>query len=205
MIKVLVNGAKGRMGIETVTAIKNAGDLELVGTADMGDSLDNAIASMKPDVVVDFTNPDSVLANAWTILNSGCHAVVGTTGLSETDLKQLRQVAEQNKVCIAVCPNFAIGAILMMRFAAEAARYLKKAEIIEMHHDKKIDAPSGTAIKTAELISESNPEINKEKIAEKEIVKGAGAGLNAIFLFIRFVCRVLLQTKKLFWAVWARP
>jgi len=176
MIKVLINGAKGKMGVETVKAVSNDSELELVGTIDFDDNLSQAITDLKPDVVVDFTNPDSVKGNTLTILNSGCYAVIGTTGLSEKDLMDLEIAALENKTAVLVCPNFAIGAVLMMQFAAQAAKHMPRCEIIEMHHDKKIDAPSGTAIKTAELICESNPQINVEKLKEKEIVLGSRGG-----------------------------
>ena len=176
MIKILVNGAKGKMGIEAVNAVSNDSELELVGATDLGDDFSQAILDLKPDVVVDFTNPDSVKANAITILNKGCFAVIGTTGLSEKDLMDLEIKALENRVAAIVCPNFAIGAVLMMQFAAQAAKYMPRVEIIEMHHDKKIDAPSGTAIKTAELIYKTNPDVNKEELKEKEIVLGSRGG-----------------------------
>lgn len=159
MIKVIVNGAKGKMGAQTVQAVTDDTDLQLVGALDVSDDLSSAIQSNQADVVVDFTIPSCVKANTITILQSGAHAVVGTTGLTPTDLSELDAIALQHNVGVFVCPNFAIGAVMMMKAAQLIAPYLPHVEIIEAHHEKKIDAPSGTAIKTAELINASNPEI----------------------------------------------
>jgi 4-hydroxy-tetrahydrodipicolinate reductase len=161
MIKVIINGAKGKMGVEAVKAVTNDPLCELVASTGRDDNLDEILHTLQVDVVVDLTTPKSVRRNSDTILNRNIHAVVGTTGLTQTDLTELDQHAKKNKKCIFVCPNFAIGAVLLMRFAAEAAKYLPDIEIIEYHHNNKIDAPSGTALKTAELINRANPEVNK--------------------------------------------
>jgi len=176
MIKVIVNGYKGKMGEESVHAINHEADMKVVAQTDKGDDLADAISRTKPDVVLDFTHPSVVKENTLTILRSGVHAVVGTTGLSDADLKDLDAVAKEKSVSVIVCPNFAIGAILMMRFAQEASKYMPRVEIIEYHHDKKADAPSGTAIKTAEMIHETNPHINNKPLDEKELIKGARGG-----------------------------
>jgi 4-hydroxy-tetrahydrodipicolinate reductase len=175
-IKVIINGAKGKMGVEAVKAVTNDPLCELVARTGRDDNLKDVLKSCPANVVVDLTHPDSVRANIEAILNGNAHAVVGTTGLSETDLTELDQLAKKNNKCLFVCPNFAIGAILMMKFSAEAAKYLPEVEIIELHHNKKADAPSGTALKTAELIYESNPDVNKAPLQETEIISGARGG-----------------------------
>ncbi len=178
MIKVLVNGAAGKMGSEVVKAVGKESDLKLVGSTDINDNLKVAIESAKPDVVVDFTHPNVAMANVRIILESKTHAVVGTTGLTDKDIKEIKSLCEKNKVNCLVAPNFAIGAVLMMMFAKTAAKYMPNVEIIELHHDKKADAPSGTALKTAELIlqSEAAKGLVKGKKAEIENLDGARGG-----------------------------
>lgn len=153
-IKVIVNGAKGKMGEETVKAVLKETDLELAAGIDVSDNLTESIKKHKPDVVVDFTHPSSALKNVKDILSSGSHAVVGTTGLSKKDLSEIEKVCESSGKNCLVAPNFAIGAVLMMQFAKNAAKHMKHVEIIEMHHPQKVDRPSGTAIKTAHMIKE---------------------------------------------------
>lgn len=153
MIKVGVLGAKGRMGAEVVRAVNQADGLELVAALDLGDSLTDLVTS-GAQVVVDFTVPDSVMANLDFLIENNIHAVVGTTGFDDDKLKKLStDLAAHPKVGILIAPNFAIGAVLMMEFAAKAARYFESAEIIELHHPAKVDAPSGTAARTAELMT----------------------------------------------------
>jgi 4-hydroxy-tetrahydrodipicolinate reductase len=155
MIKVGVLGAKGRMGAEVVKAVTEAADLELVAALDLGDSLD-ALKSSGAQVVVDFTTPDSVMANLEFLANNGIHAVVGTTGFDAARIATLEKLIAVNpSVGILIAPNFAIGAVLMMEFATKAAKYFESAEIIELHHPNKVDAPSGTAARTAELMSKA--------------------------------------------------
>lgn len=156
-IKVIVNGAKGKMGQETVKAVQNEKELELVGQTDLGDDLAGAVKKAKADVVVDFTLPKAAMGNIRTILESGAHAVVGTTGLTEENLHEIKMLCENFKVNCLVAPNFAIGAVLMMRFAKEAIKYMPSAEIIEFHHESKVDKPSGTAIKTGHLMGKQVP------------------------------------------------
>ncbi len=152
-ITVAVAGARGRMGQEVVLAVSEAPDLSLVAQADMGDSLADALAQARPVALVDFTVPEAVMGNIGTALAHGVVPIVGTTGLSPADIVQVRDLCRRHKTGALIAPNFAIGAILMMRFAQDAARYLPDAEIIEMHHERKLDAPSGTAAKTAEMIA----------------------------------------------------
>jgi 4-hydroxy-tetrahydrodipicolinate reductase len=156
-IKVIVNGAKGKMGQEAAKAIRKEADLDLVGQTDLGDDLAKTIKETKAEVVVDFTHPKSVLENIRTILGAGAQGVIGTTGINEENLKEIKGLCEKNKVSCLVAPNFAVGAVLMMRFAKEAVKYLPNAEIIEMHSETKADKPSGTALKTAQLMGKEIP------------------------------------------------
>jgi 4-hydroxy-tetrahydrodipicolinate reductase len=158
IIKVIVNGAKGKMGQETIKAVQKEADLMLVGQTDLGSDLAKTIKDTGADVVVDFTVPQTVMNNIKVILANGAHGVIGTTGTTEADLQAVKALADKHKVNCLIAPNFAIGAVLMMRFAAEAARHMAKAEIIELHHDRTVDKPSGTAARTAELIEAAAPD-----------------------------------------------
>ena len=158
MIKVGVLGARGRMGAEVVAAVEAAADCQLVAALDLGDSLDQLISS-GAQVVVDFTTPDSVMANLEFLISHKIHAVVGTTGFDDARMAKLKSLsAAHPEVGVLIAPNFAIGAVLMMEFAAKAAKYFESAEIIELHHPNKVDAPSGTASRTAGLISAARKE-----------------------------------------------
>ena len=154
-IRVAVAGAAGRMGEAVCSAVTDAPDAELVARADpsLGVTLVQALREGRPDVVVDFTVPSAVLDNARAALAAGVHVVIGATGFDPAALEELATGAEAN---VFVAPNFAIGAVLMMRFAAEAAAHMAKAEIVELHHDGKLDAPSGTAARTAALMQEAS-------------------------------------------------
>jgi 4-hydroxy-tetrahydrodipicolinate reductase len=151
-LRVAVAGAAGRMGQAVCAAVEGADDLSLTGRADP--ALDVALAAVlaDADVVVDFTRPDQAVANAREATAAGVHVVIGTTGFSIDDLRAAVEGAPGR--CF-VAPNFAIGAVLMMRFAAEAARHMQAAEIVEYHHPAKLDAPSGTAARTAALMAEA--------------------------------------------------
>ena len=158
MIKVGVLGARGRMGAEVVAAVEAAADCQLVAALDLGDSLDQLISS-GAQVVVDFTTPDSVMANLEFLIAHKIHAVVGTTGFDEARIAKLKSLSSAHpEVGILIAPNFAIGAVLMMEFAGKAAKYFESAEIIELHHPDKVDAPSGTASRTAGIISAARKE-----------------------------------------------
>ena len=158
MIKVGVLGARGRMGAEVVAAVEAAADCQLVAALDLGDSLDQLVSS-GAQVVVDFTTPDSVMANLEFLIAHKIHAVVGTTGFDDARMARLNALSSAHpEVGILIAPNFAIGAVLMMEFAAKAAKYFESAEIIELHHPNKVDAPSGTASRTAGLISAARKE-----------------------------------------------
>jgi 4-hydroxy-tetrahydrodipicolinate reductase len=158
MINVAVLGARGRMGSEVVKAVEATDGLALVAALDLGDSLDQLKGSAA-HVVVDFTTPDSVMSNLEFLINNGINVVVGTTGFDDAKLATVKGWLAQNpSVGVLIAPNFAIGAVLMMEFAEKAARYFESAEIIELHHPAKVDAPSGTAARTAELMSAARKE-----------------------------------------------
>ena len=150
-IRVAVAGAAGRMGQTVCRAVESAGDLELTGRADP--ALQTPVADVLPtaDVLVDFTVPTSAVANARLATEAGVHVVIGTTGFDPAELE------DATGANIFVAPNFAIGAVLMMQFAVQAARHMTKAEIIELHHETKVDAPSGTAARTAALMAQASP------------------------------------------------
>jgi 4-hydroxy-tetrahydrodipicolinate reductase len=166
MIKVAVLGAKGKMGAQTCQAVEAADDLELVAALDQGDELD-ALTSAGAEVVVDFTRPEVVMDNLGWCIGHGIHAVVGTTGFTEERLATLRTQLEGNPgTGVLIAPNFSIGAVLMMQFAAKAAPYYESVEIIELHHPDKVDAPSGTAQRTAQLIAEARREAARGPIPD---------------------------------------
>jgi 4-hydroxy-tetrahydrodipicolinate reductase len=180
MIRVAVAGAAGRMGQTVCEAVEGAQDMQLVGRADPLLAIELHEVLADAEVLVDFTRPDTALENALSALAAGVHVVLGTTGF---DLQALREAAEAQQAThanVLVAPNFAIGAVLMMRFAAEAARHMRKAEIIELHHDGKLDAPSGTAARTAELMAAASgraaPPIHSVRlpglIAHQEVILG---------------------------------
>ncbi len=174
MIRVAVSGAAGRMGATVCEAVEGAPDMELTGRADpaLGTALEEVLPNA--DVVVDFTTPEVGLANALACVRAGVHAVIGTTGFDPAPLE------DATGANVLIAPNFAIGAVLMMRFAAEAARHMAKAEIIELHHDGKLDAPSGTAKLTAQLMARASggpaPPIHSVRlpglVAHQEVILG---------------------------------
>jgi 4-hydroxy-tetrahydrodipicolinate reductase len=180
MIRVAVAGAAGRMGHAVCAAVEGAGDMQLVGRADplLAIELEEVLA--EAEVLVDFTRPDTALENALSCLRAGVHVVLGTTGFDLAALREAAEQPERPRANVLVAPNFAIGAVLMMRFAAEAARHMQKAEIIELHHEGKLDAPSGTAARTAELMAaasgEPPPPIHSIRlpglVAHQEVILG---------------------------------
>lgn len=152
--RVAVAGAAGRMGAETVRAVRGLDDLELVAEIGRGDDLPAVLARTKPDVLVDFTLHDAVFANVAASLGVGVVPLVGVTGgIGASELAAIAKLCGENATACLIAPNFAIGAVLLMQFAQQAARYLPDVEIIEMHHERKADAPSGTARRTAEIIA----------------------------------------------------
>lgn len=171
-LRIIVNGAQGRMGQEAVRAIKANEELLLVGEGLRGTDLTALIHQTQANVVVDFTNAEVVYENTLAIIQAGVHPVIGTTGLQSKELQTLQEMCAEKKLGGIIAPNFSIGAALMMHFVKEAAHYFSHVEIIEMHHDGKLDAPSGTAIKTAALIQE-NRISQPTPLACKEIIPGS--------------------------------
>lgn len=188
MIRVLVNGALGRMGGEVCKKVWAEPDLDLVDVVDIKDGqvaldggvvfgintdLVKAIENVRPDVVVDFTRPNVVMDNLRKMLPLGVHAVVGTTGFSDADLQEVDQLARAHNTAVLIAPNFALGAVVMIKLACEAAKYFPHVEIIEKHHDNKLDAPSGTAIITAQKIAEVREAMRQGHADERETMAGA--------------------------------
>jgi 4-hydroxy-tetrahydrodipicolinate reductase len=173
--KVAVLGAAGRMGSTVCGAVEADADLELVARVDIGDSLEELV-SAGAEVAVDFTTPDSVKANVEFCLDRGIHVVVGTTGLSDVDLSDIAERAAVSSANAFVAPNFALGAVLMMHFAAQAAPFFDTAEIVERHHEKKLDAPSGTALRTAALMNEARGGPWAAGAAEEATLEGSRGG-----------------------------
>ncbi|MCK4579765.1 MAG: 4-hydroxy-tetrahydrodipicolinate reductase [Dehalococcoidia bacterium] len=194
VIRVVVNGALGRMGGEVTKAVLDDADLRVVGavekkvtqkylplagTSDLvpfSSDLDSLLRSCNADVLVDFTNAEASMEAARTAIKQAVNVVIGTTGLSEPDLREIKKLCRDNDVCAVVAPNFSMGAALLMHLAKVAARFFEHVEIVEMHHDKKIDAPSGTAIATAKAMLEARgrPFIYPE--TEREVIRNSRGG-----------------------------
>jgi len=174
-VRVMVVGALGRVGKCLVRGVEQADDLQLAGAVDAGDDLGALIESERPAVAIDFTTPDVVHDNVKRLLRAGVHAVVGTTGHTEEQLEEFDRLAREHDVGCMVAPNFALGAVLMMRFAEEAARHMPWVEVIERHHEHKLDAPSGTARTTAERIAAARTDAPRPA-RETESVPGARGG-----------------------------
>ncbi|UJW31851.1 4-hydroxy-tetrahydrodipicolinate reductase [Saccharothrix sp. AJ9571] len=161
-IRVAVLGARGRMGAQAVGAVEGAADLELVAAIDAGDRLLDVVDN-GADVLIDFTHPDSVMGNLEFAVEHGVHAIVGTTGMTEERLATLSGwLSTKPELGVLIAPNFALGAVLAMRFAEQAARFYASAEVIELHHNRKADAPSGTAGHTARLIAKARADAGLE-------------------------------------------
>ncbi len=195
-MRVLITGAGGKMGRAIMTGIIDEGDIDVVGAVDMksvgkdiatliggelrnimvGADLEKAIRETKAEVVIDFTNPQAVGKNIAIALENGADMLVGTSGLSEEDMKSIADRAKTKGRKVFIAPNFALGAVLMMKFSQMAARYFPHVEIIEMHHDQKMDAPSGTAIKTLEMIAEERKIFSQGAPSEFEKINGCRGG-----------------------------
>ncbi|MCL4147881.1 UNVERIFIED_CONTAM: hypothetical protein GTU68_012923 [Idotea baltica] len=168
------------MGVEACLAIEADSELELVGKGKRGDDLANALKESKAEVAVDLTTAEVGFECAKIIIASGVIPVIGTSGFTDSEVSELQKLAKAKDIGGLVVPNFAVGVVLMMKFAAEAAKYMSRVEILEAHHDKKADSPSGTAVRTAELIAAS---MNKqlESLPDKQIIPGArGADIAGI-------------------------
>ena len=173
LIRVLINGSRGSMGQESVKAVSKDPELELVAQTDLGDNLSDTIKQSQAQVVVDFTTAAVVMDNTAAIIESDARPVIGTSGLLPEQVSKLQELCEKHNNGGVIAPNFAVGAVLMMKYAQDAAKYFPNAEVIELHHDRKADAPSGTAIKTANLLAESRKSVHEKIIDEKEILPGA--------------------------------
>ena len=180
-MRVAVLGSKGKVGATMVQAVQAAEDLTLSAEVDAGDSL-SLLTDNKTEVVIDFTHPDVVMDNLKFLIDNGIHAVVGTTGFTEERLQQVRAwLAAEPDVSVLIAPNFAIGAVLSMHFARQAAPFYESVEVIELHHPHKADAPSGTAARTAALIAEARKELPPNPDATTASLPGArGADVDGI-------------------------
>lgn len=172
LTRIIINGYKGKMGSLASETLNNHKEFELVAQLGKEDNLAQAIDDTKAQIVVDLTGADCVYQNCLTIINHGAHPVIGTSGLLPDQIKELTALCESRLLGGIIVPNFSISAVLMMIFAAKAAEYFPEVEIIEAHHQQKLDAPSGTALKTAEMIAAArkNP---KNKLNLKELLPGA--------------------------------
>jgi 4-hydroxy-tetrahydrodipicolinate reductase len=184
MIKVAVLGARGKMGRQSCQAVEAADDLELVAQVDQGERIES-IVDAGAEVAIDFTHPGAVMANLEFCVSNGIHAVVGTTGFDEARLATLRGWldAAPAQVGVLVAPNFSIGAVLLMRFAAEAAPYYESVEIVELHHPTKADAPSGTARRTAEVVAAARKEAGCQPMPDatsQELTGARGADVDGV-------------------------
>ena len=162
MIKILVNGACGKMGKITVDAVNGATDLTLVASCSSTDNLSEQLKRHQPDVVIDFTLPHVVFENTRCIIEHNAHPIIGASGLTEVQLDEIKKICADKKLGGIYAPNFSLGAALMMKYTADAARYFDYADIIEMHHEKKIDKPSGTAAHTRHQMLQANPNIKSD-------------------------------------------
>ncbi|HSA06440.1 MAG TPA: 4-hydroxy-tetrahydrodipicolinate reductase [Candidatus Gastranaerophilales bacterium] len=206
-IKVGVSGACGKMGQAVIKAVQAEADMELVAAIDIAycgkdigeitnnttcgviieNSLEKALQEKQIDVMVDFTNPDLVYKNTKLILENNCRPVIGTTGLVPEEIKELENLSVQKNLGCLIAPNFAVGAVLMMMFSQKASKYFSNAEIIELHHNKKKDAPSGTAIKTAELMTQERKAFGQDNCVEVETLKGSRGGISEANIHIHSV------------------
>lgn len=175
IIKVIVNGAKGRMGKMAVNAINADPALSCIAETDKHDNLSDIIAKTNAQVVVDLTHADVVYDNTKTIINAGAHPVIGSSGLTEKQVAELQALSHDKKLGGIIAPNFSLGAVLMMRYAQDAAKYLPDVEIIELHHPQKLDAPSGTAIKTADMIAATRQQTPRHASPHENIKGSRGA------------------------------
>jgi len=195
-IKVVFSGVCGRMGLAILRGIIDAEGIQVVGAVDrcrlgeniglllggekrgvvVSDDLDQVLASSGADVMLDFTVPEAVAGNIRLALKNRVASVIGTTGLTEKDLAEISELSAQSGRPVFIVPNFAIGAVLMMRFAQEASRFMPHVEIIELHHDQKLDAPSGTALKTLEMMAEARMAVPQGAPGETEKIPGSRGG-----------------------------
>lgn len=182
MLKIAVCGSNGKMGQEVVKAVNSAEDMTLVAQIDVYNgqfsTIKDAKNSVEIDVLIDFTQPASIYENALYCLNNNIKMVIGTTGLSDSQIEELRTLSQEKQVACLIAPNFSTGAVLLMKFAQMASKYFKNAEIIELHHNQKKDAPSGTAVKTALMMADMNNDFTPGNCPEKETIEGARGGVS---------------------------
>jgi len=181
MTRIIINGANGKMGSLTVETISSQHDMEIVAKTNHEDSLSELIKEKKADIVVDFTAANCCFENTKEIIQAGARPVIGTSGLLPDQVKSLQRLCQENKTAGIIAPNFSIASVLLIKYAQETARYFPDVEIIEMHHNHKQEAPSGTAIKTADMIAKNKSRENNVHPQETEILAGArGAQLKQI-------------------------
>lgn len=177
MINIAVCGANGKMGQQVVKAVEKSEDMTLVAKIDINNgefsTIKDAADSVKIDILVDFTQPKSIFDNALFCLNNGINIVIGTTGLDDSQIEELEKISKKNQLGCLIAPNFSTGAVLMMKFAQIASKYFNNAEIIELHHNQKKDAPSGTAVKTALMMAGENANFTTGNCQDIETIKGA--------------------------------
>lgn len=176
-IPVLVNGAFGKMGQIATKAINDHANFELVGQTGREYDLKQSIIDSHAKIVIDFTHPSAVFKNTETIIEANAHPVIGTSGLTAKEISILTEKCASLQLGALIVPNFSLGAVLMMRYAQEIVKYFPNVEIIEMHHDSKADSPSGTAIRSAELLANANSNIHQINKNTHETVKGARGAL----------------------------
>ncbi len=202
-IKIVIAGPRGRMGREAVALVEETGHFELTAVVDRKNDgrklkdiggfpdldvpiysdIDECLSAVEADVLIDLTTPETGMKHTVSALRNGVRPVIGTTGFSQGDLEELEALCKEKKLGCIIAPNFAVGAILMMKFSQMAAKYFPDVEIIELHHDKKLDAPSGTAVKTAEMIKEVREAKKQGHPNEKETIEGArGADVDGMRL-----------------------
>ena len=182
MVNIAVCGANGKMGQEVIKAVKATEDLMLVAKIDINNgefvTIKDAKESVNIDILIDFTQPKSIYENALYCLHNDISIVVGTTGLSDAQIGELKFLSEEKHLGCLIAPNFSTGAVLMMKFAKIAAKYFNNAEIIELHHNQKKDAPSGTAVKTAAMMAEVNENLALGNCSETEVIEGARGAIS---------------------------
>lgn len=174
-IPILINGAQGKMGKEIVKTFRQDAEFNVVGSTDRDDDLAKAIMSSKAKIVIDFTASSVGFQNASIIINSGAHPVIGTTGFLPEQIEELQKRCNKQKLGGIIAPNFSIGAVLLMQFAKEAAKHFPNVEIMEMHHSTKEESPSGTAMRTADLIAEGRREVHPLKKYREIVPHARGA------------------------------
>jgi 4-hydroxy-tetrahydrodipicolinate reductase len=195
-----VNGAKGRTGRAVVEGLKDQGDLDLVFCADREDDLEAAIRESRARVVVDFTVPEAVYANTLCVIEAGASPVVGTTGLKEEELDRIGSLLSQKALGGIYAPNFSLGALLMMQLAEKIAQYMKSCEIVEMHHDRKKDSPSGTALLTARRIAPLLAEGEDAALAKEDGAPSRGMQKGGVHIHSVRLPGLLAHQKVLFGA-----